>query len=149
MKVILLEDVRGTGKKGEVKEVSDGYAKNFLFKNKKAIIADSVNLNVNAQKKSADAFHEQERIKEFTCLKEQLKDKEFNVFVKVGENGKLFGAITTKEVAEAVTKNMNINLDKRQVVLPEPIKTLGKFKIEIKLYKNISTFIYINVYKEG
>jgi len=148
MKVILLEDVRGTGKKGEVKEVSDGYAKNFLLKNKKAVVADSVNLNVNAQKKSADAFHEQERIKEFSRIKEQLKDKEFDVFVKVGENGKLFGAITTKEVADVVTKNMNITLDKRQVVLPEPIKTIGKFKIELKLYKNISTFVFVNVNKE-
>lgn len=148
MKVILLEDVRGTGKKGEVKEVSDGYAKNFLLKNKKAVVADSVNLNVNAQKKSADAFHEQERVKEFSHMKEQLKDKEFNVFVKVGENGKLFGAITTKEIAEVITKVMKINLDKRQVVLPEPIKTIGKFRVELKLYKNISTFVFVNVNKE-
>lgn len=147
MKVILLEDVKGTGKKGEVKEVSDGYAKNFLFKNKKAVIADSVNLNVNAQKKSADAFHEQERVKEFTALKEELKDKQFEICVKVGENGKLFGAITTKEIAEAITNSFGKQIDKRQVVLKEPIKTIGNFKIEIKLYKNISTFVFIEVHK--
>ncbi len=147
MKVILLEDVKGTGKKGEVKEVSDGYAKNFLFKNKKAVIADSVNLNVNAQKKSADAFHEQERVKEFTALKENLKNQQFDICVKVGENGKLFGAITTKEIAEAITNSFGKQIDKRQVVLKEPIKTIGNFKIEIKLYKNISTFVFVNVHK--
>lgn len=147
MKVILLEDVKGTGKKGEVKEVSDGYAKNFLFKNKKAVIADSVNLNVNAQKKSADAFHEQERVKEFTALKENLKNKQFDICVKVGENGKLFGAITTKEIAEAITNSFGKQIDKRQVVLKEPIKTIGNFKIEIKLYKNISTFVFVDVHK--
>lgn len=147
MKVILLEDVKGTGKKGDVKEVSDGYAKNFLLKNKKAVVADSVNLNMNAQKKSADAFHEQERVKEFTKLKEELNGKSFEIFAKVGENGKLFGAITTKEIADAINKTLNKNVDKRQVVLKEPIKTLGTNKIELKLYKNISTNVIINVLK--
>lgn len=148
MKVILLEDVRGTGKKGEVKEVSDGYTKNFLLKNKKAIVATSVNLNVNAQKKSADEFHEQERVKEFTRMKENLKNKQFNIFVKVGENGKLFGAITTKEIAEVITKDFGETVDKRQVVLSQAIKTIGSFKVEIKLYKNISADVVINVIKE-
>ncbi len=145
MKVILLEDIKGTGKKGDVKEVSDGYAKNFLLKNKKAVIADSVNLNVNSQKKSADEFHEQERIKEAKQQAELLKNKEFTTKVKVGENGKLFGAITTKEVADIVSKEMNLEIDKRQVVLKENIKVLGRNEIELKLYKNISTKIYLNV----
>ena len=145
MKVILLEDVRGTGKKGDVKEVSDGYAKNFLLKNKKAVIADSVNLNKNNQQKSADAFHEQERVNKAKLDAENLKNKEFTLNVKVGENGKLFGAITTKEIADVVTKDSGINIDKRQVVLKENIKVLGKFVIELKLYKNISTKIYIVV----
>lgn len=148
MLVILLEDVKGTGKKGEVKKVSDGYAKNFLLKNKKAVIADSVNLNVNAQKKSADAFHEQERVKEFTLMKEELKDKTFNISVKVGENGKLFGAITTKEIADEITKSFGKKIDKRQVVLAEPIKTVGQNRVEIKLYKNISTFVNILISKK-
>ncbi len=148
MLVILLEDVKGTGKKGEVKKVSDGYAKNFLLKNKKAVIADSVNLNVNAQKKSADAFHEQERVKEFTLMKEELKDKTFNISVKVGGNGKLFGAITTKEIADEITKSFGKKIDKRQVVLPEPIKTVGQNRVEIKLYKNISTFVNILISKK-
>ncbi len=148
MKVIFIEDVKGSGKKGEVKEVSDGFAKNFLLKNKKAVVADSVNLNVYAQKKSADEFHENERIKEFTEMKQDLKDKQFNLFAKVGENGKLFGAITTKEIADEITKSYKKPVEKRQVVLPEPIKTLGTFKVEIKLYKNISTFVYVTVNKQ-
>ncbi len=147
MKVILLEDVKGTGKKGDVKEVSDGYAKNFLLKNKKAVIADSVNLNVNAQKKSADAFHEQERVKEFSEIKNELNGKEFTMKVKVGENGKLFGGITTKEISDKICEEFNKTIEKRQVVLKENIKSLGKYKIEIKLYKNISCFVYINVEK--
>lgn len=145
MKVILLDDVKGTGKKGDVKEVSDGYAKNFLLKNKKAVVADSVNLNMNNQKKSAEAFHEQERINEAKNSAEQLKNKSFNLKVKVGENGKLFGAITTKEIADVVTNKSGINIDKKQVVLKEPIKILGSFDIELKIYKNISTKIKIIV----
>jgi len=145
MKIILLEDVKGTGKKGDVKEVSDGYAKNFLLKNKKAVVANSVNLNNNNQQKSADAFHEQERIKAAKENASTLKDKEFTLKAKVGENGKLFGAITTKEISEVVTTQSGISIDKRQVVLKENIKVLGKFSIEIKIYKNISTKIFIIV----
>ncbi len=147
MKVILLEDVKGTGKKGDVKEVSDGYAKNFLLKNKKAVVADSVNLNINSQKKSADAFHEEKRQKEAKANAEKLKNKTFKICAKVGENGKLFGAITTKEIAETVSKSGEYELDKRQVVLKENIKTLGSYQIELKLYKNISTKINILVEK--
>ncbi len=147
MKVILLEDVKGTGKKGDVKEVSDGYAKNFLLKNKKAVIADSVNLNKNNQQKSADAFHEGERINEAKLNADKLKNKQFNLKVKVGENGKVFGAITTKEIADVVSRDSDVKIDKRQVVLKENIKTLGIFDIELKLYKNISTKIKINIEK--
>lgn len=147
MKVILLEDVKGTGKKGDVKEVSDGYAKNFLLKNKKAVIADSVNLNKNNQQKLADAFHEGERVNKAKLDAETLKNKDFTIKAKVGENGKLFGAITTKEIADVVTKDSKINIDKRQVVLKENIKVLGKFAIELKLYKNISTKVNVIVEK--
>ena len=147
MKVIFLEDVKGTAKKGEIKEVSDGFAKNFLLKNKKAVVADSVNLNDLAQKKSADAFHEGERVKEASMLAEKLKGKEFHIKAKVGENGKLFGAITTKEIAEIITQNFEKEIEKRQVVLKENIKTLGVFDIEIKLYKNISTRVKIFIDK--
>lgn len=147
MKVILLEDVKGTGKKGDVKEVSDGYAKNFLLKNKKAVVADSVNLNINAQKKSADAFHEENRQKEAKQRADELKGRTFKILAKVGENGKLFGGITTKEIADVVTKECDFALDKRQVVLKETIKSLGNYQIELKLYKNISTKINILVGK--
>ena len=80
-------------------------------------------------------------------IKENLKNKQFDICVKVGENGKLFGAITTKEIAEAITNSFGKQIDKRQVVLKEPIKTIGNFKIEIKLYKNISTFVFVDVHK--
>lgn len=147
MKVIFLEDVKGTAKKGEIKEVSDGYAKNFLLKNKKAVVADSVNLNDLQQKKSADAFHEAERVKEAKGLADKLKGKEFFIKAKVGENGKLFGAITTKEIADVISQNFEKEIDKRQVVLKDNIKTLGVFDIELKLYKNISTTVKVYVEK--
>ena len=147
MKVIFLEDVKGTAKKGEIKEVSDGYAKNFLLKNKKAVVADSVNLNVNKQKKEADAFHEAERVKEATKKAGELKGKTYVLKAKVGENGKLFGAITSKEIADVITQNFNSDIDKKQVVLKENIKSLGNYEVELKLYKNISTKVNIIIEK--
>ena len=147
MKVIFLEDVKGTAKKGEVKEVSDGYAKNFLLKNKKAVVADSVNLNVNKQKKEADAFHEAERVKEAKLKAEKLSGKSFNIKAKVGENGKLFGAITSKEIADVITANFSSVIDKKQVVLKDNIKTLGAFDVELKLYKNVSANVKIVIDK--
>jgi len=149
MKVIFLEDVKGSGKKGEVKNVSDGYAQNYLLKYKKAVIADSVNLNVNNQKQQADKHREELNIQKAKSDAEILKGKIFCVSVKVGENGKLFGSITSKEVADAINAEKLVDIiDKRQIVLKDAIKELGSFDIPVKLYKNISTNIKLNVLRK-
>ena len=110
-------------------------------------MADSVNLNVNKQKKEADAFHEAERVKEAKLKAEKLSGKSFNIKAKVGENGKLFGAITSKEIADVITANFSSVIDKKQVVLKDNIKTLGAFDVELKLYKNVSANVKIVIDK--
>lgn len=146
MRVIFLEDVKGSGKKGEVKNVSDGYAQNFLLKQKKAVLADSVNLNVHNQKQQSDAHKEMLNIQKAKADAETLKNKEFEILVKVGENGKLFGSITNKEICDVINEKKYIDsLEKRQIELKEPIKTLGRFEISVKLYKGISTKVFVTV----
>lgn len=146
MRVIFLEDVKGSGKKGEVKNVSDGYAQNFLLKQKKAVLADSVNMNIHTQKQQSDAHKEMLNVQKAKEDAEILKNKEFEILVKVGENGKLFGSITNKEIVELINAKKYIDqLEKRQVELKEPIKTLGRFEIPVKLYKKISTKVYVIV----
>ena len=136
MKVLLLQDVKGSGKKGDIIEVNDGYAKNFLIKKNMAKQADSVVLREKASQVAS-----QERTKQLekeAAIKkaETLKDKTFVLNAKVGDNGKMFGAITAKEIAEAVV-NAGIEIDKKQIILESNIKTLGKYIIEAKLYTGV------------
>lgn len=146
MRVIFLEDVKGSGKKGEVKNVSDGYAQNFLLKQKKAVLADSVNLNVHNQKQQSDAHKEMLNVQKAKNEAEILKNKEFEIFVKVGDNGKLFGSITNKEIADLINEKKYIDqLEKRQIELKEPIKTLGRFEIPVKIYKGITTKVFVTI----
>ena len=145
MKVILQKDVKGTGKKGDIVNVSDGYAKNFLLKNGSAVIADNKGCQINASQKEADAYHkEQERLKAVE-LGKQIEGKVITLKVKCGENGKLFGAVTSKEVAEAFKANMNIDIDKRKIVLDGAIKTVGEQKVTVKLHPTVSVKFTLNV----
>lgn len=137
MKVVLMQDVKGTGKKGDVVEVSDGFAKNFLLKNKKAVVADNTALNLNKQAKDAKDYHyEQDKQKAMT-LAEKLNNAVVSLSVKGGDNGKTFGSITNKEIAEELVKQ-NLNVDKKQIVLKEPIKFAGEYTIEAKLFVGVS-----------
>lgn len=145
MKVILLKDVKGTGKKGDIVNVSDGYAKNFLLKNGSATVADNKGCQINSSQKEADAYHkEQERLKAVE-LGKQIEGKVITLKVKCGENGKLFGAVTSKEVAEAFKTNMNIDIDKRKIVLDGAIKTVGEQKVTVKLHPTVSVKFTLNV----
>ena len=144
MKVILTADVKGTGKKGEIKEVSDGYARNCLFKKGLAIEADSVSVNNLNQKKEAEAFHKQEEIKRFTELAKKMNLAEVTVKVKCGEKGKIFGSVTTQEIADSLI-SMGFEVDKKKIVLKEPIKTLGVYRVDVKLLPNISSKIVVKV----
>ena len=138
MKVILQKDVKGSGKKGDIVNVSDGYAKNFLLKNGLAVVADGHNSLINASQKQSDAYHkEQERLKAVE-LGKQIENKTIVLKVKCGDNGKLFGAVTSKEIAEAFKQNMNLSIDKHKILLDGAIKIVGEQKITVKLHPTVS-----------
>lgn len=144
MKVILLKDVKGRGKKGDVINVADGYANNFLIKNNLAQFASKDALNINDSQKASEEFRKQEEKALALELKKRIEKTSLTLPVKCGENGKLFGAVTTKEIAEALQKQ-NIDVDKRNIVLKENIKSKGIFAVEIKLYPEISAKIKMEV----
>ena len=132
MKVILLADVKGTGKKGDVVEVSDGFARNMLFKKNLAKIATAVEVNSLQIKKNAEEFHKREEIKRLTELSREINGKEVLCLVKAGEAGKIFGSVTNENVSAAL-KNAGYEIDKKKIVISAPIKKLGLYDVEIKL----------------
>lgn len=136
MKILLLQDVKGTGKKGDIVEVNDGYAKNFLIKKNLAKQADSVVLREKASQVASQERTKQLEREAAVKKAENLKGKTFVIKAKVGDNGKLFGAITAKEIAEAVT-NAGIEVDKKQIIMDTNIKNLGNYPIEAKLYSGV------------
>ena len=139
MKVILLADVKGTGKKGDVVEVSDGYGKNFLIKKGLAQAATASNVHEAEQKKAAQAFHKAEEIKATKALAEALEGKSVIVKIKVSENGKVFGSVTSLHVAESLAA-MGYDIDKKKIKM-DTVKALGAFKAEIRLMENVSAQI--------
>ena len=144
MKVIFLKDVKGSGKKGEIKEVSDGYANNFLIKTGLAKKVDATSLNENKTQKQANDYHkEQERLAALE-VKKQIDGKTIALKIKCGENGKTFGSITSKEIADALGAN-GIKLDKKKIELTESIKSVGSYKIQAKIYPNISATFTLQV----
>ena len=144
MKVILLKDVKGTGKAGELKEVSDGYAKNFLFKKNLAIEGTKGNVNDLNQKKAAKEHGDKVAEAEAKEIKEQLKQKEIVIKAKAGE-GKLFGSITSKDISDQMKKELNIDVDKRKILLKEPIKELGTTIVEIKLHSRVTAELNVTI----
>ncbi|MDD4211401.1 MAG: 50S ribosomal protein L9 [Clostridia bacterium] len=144
MLVILKEDVKGTGKKGEIVKVSDGYGKNFLIKLNKAVFADNTHLNEVKQKEAAEAFHEA-KIKAAAQIEcDKVHNKTITVSVKTGENGKVFGSVTSKEIAEEI-KKLGVEVDKKKIELSNPIKQTGLYSVNIKFYKGIVAKVKINV----
>jgi len=144
MKVILLKDVKSQGKKGDVINVSDGYANNFLFKNNLAVPANQTNVNINNKQKADEA----KRIAEETAAAKDLAGKlaniELNFAIELGSNGKAFGSITAKEISEELAK-MGYQVDKKLINLAASIKTIGKFEAELRLYKGVVGKLKINV----
>ncbi len=143
MKVILLADVKGSGKKGDVVEVADGYGKNFLIKKGLAKIATASSIYENKQQKEAAAFHKAEEVKALKALAEQLNGKTVAVKIKTGENGKVFGSITAVHVAAGLA-DIGFDIDKKKIKM-EPVKTLGSFPAEIRLMENVIAKITVNV----
>lgn len=144
MKVILKADVKGSGKKGDILDVSDGYAKNFLLKKGLAEIATNSGINEINQKRTADAFHKAENLKALKELAAQLNGKEVSVGIKVGENGRTFGSVTTAQISSALSE-LGFDVDKKKIILKDTIKTLGTFSAEIRLTEGVSAKITVNV----
>ena len=144
MKVVLLKDVKGTGKKGEIKDVADGFAKNFLFKSGLAKIADKTALNENQNQNEAAKFHKQQEILAAKELAKKIESKKITVKIKCGSNGKTFGSITSKEISEELEK-LGIILDKKKIDLKEPIKMTGLYHVTAKVYPEISAKFDVEV----
>lgn len=138
MKVILLQDVKKIGKKGDVIEASDGYARNFLFPRKLAEEATDSNLHILNNKKENERKQKLKELEEAQKIASELKGKEIKLSAKTGEGGKLFGAITSKDVAELINKKYKIKVDKKKIVM-DTIKVAGGYEIEVKLYPEVST----------
>lgn len=144
MKVVLLADVKGTGKKGELCNVSDGYARNFLFPKKLAIEADSTALNELKNREQAAAHHKQEEINAAKATAEKLEGKTVTIVAKAGSAGKLFGSVTSKEIVAEIKKSLNIEIDKKKMSVGD-IKSFGEYTAEIKLYPGISAKLTVKV----
>ena len=138
MKVILLQDVKKIGKKGDVINTSDGYARNFLFPRKLAKEATDANLHILNNQKENERKQKLAEIEAAQKLAAELKGKEVKISSKTGENGKLFGAITSKDVAELIKKQYNVEVDKKKVDM-DTIKVAGSFELEVKLYPEVAT----------
>ena len=145
MKVILLKDVKGTSKKGEVKEVSDGYARNFLIKKGVAVEASQTNMKELDEKEKSKERKALIEYEEAVLLGKQMEEINIQIEVKAGEGGRLFGSITSKEIAEQLKKQKNLDIDKRKILMDEPIRTLGSTFVEIKLHQKVTTKIRVDV----
>ncbi len=148
MKVILTQDIKSVGKKGQIIDASDGYARNFLLPKKMAVLADATNLNELKTKQDANKYKRDMTMANAKELSEKMKGYELVFKIKAGENGKTFGSVTAKDIAEQLNKKYFVEVDKKKVCLDDAIKTLGVFNIEIKLFEGISGFIKVNVIAE-
>lgn len=145
MKVILLQDVKALGKKGELVEVNDGYARNFILKKKLGIEATNKNLNdLKLQKAHADKVA-QENLVAAQDLAKDLESKEVICTMKVGEGGRTFGSISTKEIAQAAKEQLGLDIDKKKMVLDEAIKALGTHNIKLKLHPKVTGTLKVKV----
>lgn len=144
MKVILLQDVKGHGKKGELCNVSDGYARNFLFPKKLALQADNAALNELKNREQAAAHHKQEEINAAKETAAKLNGKTVTIKAKAGSNGKLFGSVTSKEIASEIANSLGIEIDRKKMSVAD-IKNFGEYTAEIKLYTGITAKLTVKV----
>ena len=145
MKVILLEDVKSLGKKGEVVNVNDGYARNLLFKKNLGIEATKQNLNdLKLQKQNNDKL-EAERLEEAKKLAKELEEKEVVLAIKTGSDGRVFGSVSTKEIAEAAKEQLGYELDKKNMHLKDAIKSIGTFHVPVKLHPKVTVELKVIV----
>lgn len=145
MKVILNQDVKGQGRKGDLIEVSDGYARNFLLPKNLAKEATKENLNVMQGQKESQEYRKQKELEEANAIKAKIEEVSVKLKAKSGENGKLFGSVTSKDIAEELKMQQHIKLDKKKFVLPDGIKTLGTTVVDIKVYPGVTAKLKVIV----
>lgn len=144
MKVILKQDVKGLGKKGELVSTSDGYARNFLFPRKLAAEANAQAMSEMKNKQNAEKFRIETETKAAKETADRISGKTIKITAKAGQNGKLFGSVTSKEIAEKLKESFSIDVDKRKIVVDD-IKQFGTYEFEVKLYQGISAKLYVSV----
>ena len=148
MKVVLLQDVKSIGKKGELCNVSDGYARNFLLPRKLAILATADAINTMNLKEKARKAEEARLKAEAEATAEKLKECQVKLTAKAGAGGRLFGAVTTKEISEGLQKQFGLDIPKQKLVLEEPIKAFGSYQVKAKLGFEVTGTVYVAVYEE-
>ena len=147
MKVILLCDVKGQGKKNEIINVSDGYARNFLFPQKKAIPADAKATSELKSKEDAKQYKINEERKAALALAERIKELKLEFKMGHGQDGHLYGSVTSKDIAEALKKELSVDVDKRKINLKESIRAYGSYSVEIKLFQDVIAKFIVNVHE--
>ncbi len=148
MDIVLLEDVKALGKKGQVVKVSDGYARNFILPKKLGVEATPKNLNELKLQKANEERQAARLLAEAKELGEKLNAAKVTLAIKAGENGKAFGSVSGKEIASAVASQLGLELDKKKLVLPEPIKVLGTHEVPVKLHRDVTAKLTVEVVAE-
>ncbi|MBR3634829.1 MAG: 50S ribosomal protein L9 [Lachnospiraceae bacterium] len=149
MKVILLEDVKSLGKKGDIVDVNEGYARNCILKKKLGVEANTANMNDLKLKKNNEAKVAQEQLEAAQAFAKDLESKEVIVSIKAGEGGKLFGSVTAKEIAQAFKDQCKVDIDKKKIQLAEPIKSFGVFDVPVKLHPQVTGSLKVKVKEQN
>lgn len=149
MKVILLQDVKSLGKKGDIVEVNDGYARNFLLKTKKGVEANNKNMNDLKLHKANQDKIAQEQLEAAKELGKKLGESKVTVSIKTGEGGRAFGSVSSKEIAAAAQEQLGLDIDKKKVQLKEQLKSLGTFHVPVKLHPKVTVELTVNVTEEA
>ena len=148
MKVILLDNIKGVGKKDEIINASDGYARNFLFPKKLAVEANNENMSKLKAKKQSEQYKKDVNKENAEKIAKKLDDITLTIKVKAGENGKIFGGVTSKEISEELKKQYKIDIDKKKIILNENIKNVGSFDISMKLFEGVTGKLKVKVISE-
>ena len=145
MKVVLLEDVKSLGKKGEIVEVSEGYARNFIIPKKKGVEANNENLNTLKLQKANEEKIAKEKLEAARELAAKLNNASISLSIKSGKDGRVFGSVSSKEIEEAIKAQLGLEIDKKKLVIAEPIKTFGNHEVKVKLHKDVTAGLNVKV----
>lgn len=148
MKVVLLEDVKSLGKKGDIVEVSEGYARNFIIPKKKGVEANQENLNTLKLQRANEEKIAKEKLEAAKELAAKLNEASVSLTIKGGKDGRTFGSVSSKEIEEAIKSQLGLEIDKKKLVIAEPIKTFGNHEVKVKLHKDVTAALKVKVGEE-